>query len=146
MIGQQGSSVLKDHSQYTARAIQTASPGQLVVMLYDGLIRFLGQSKAAMERQDMGEAGLKMSRAQAIVTELRCSLDLTRGPIAENLAQIYDWTADEMMGARLEANPQRIGRLVEMMGELRDAWAQIAATEKPQVESDRPVIGVNLAG
>lgn len=146
MIGQQGSSVLKDSSQYTARAIQTASPGQLVVMLYDGLIRFLGQSKAAMERRDMGEAGLKMSRAQAIVTELRCSLDLTRGPIAENLAKIYDWTADEMMGARMESDPQRVARLIGLLGELRDAWAQIASTPKPQVEIDRPVVGVNLAG
>lgn len=138
--------MLKDSSQYTARAIQTASPGQLVVMLYDGLLRFLNQSKAAMERRDLGEAGLKMSRAQAIVTELRCSLDLTRGPIAENLARIYDWTADEMMGARLENDPKRIARLVSMLGELRDAWAQIASTEKPQVETSRPVVGVNLAG
>jgi len=138
--------VLKDSSQYTARAIQTASPGQLVVMLYDGLLRFLNQSRVAMERRDLGEAGLKMSRAQAIVTELRCTLDITQGPIAENLARIYDWTADEMLAARLENDAQRIARLAGMLGELRDTWAQIANTEKPRVESSRPVVGVNLAG
>ncbi|MCC6831583.1 MAG: flagellar export chaperone FliS [Thermoleophilia bacterium] len=138
--------MLKDSSQYTARAIQTASPGQLVVMLYDGLLRFLNQSRVAMERRDLGEAGLKMSRAQAIVTELRCTLDITQGPIAENLARIYDWTADEMLAARLENDAQRIARLAGMLGELRDTWAQIANTEKPRVESSRPVVGVNLAG
>lgn len=136
----------QDHSQYTTRAIQTASPGQLVVMLYDGMIRFMGQSKAAMERGAMGEAGLKMSRAQAIVTELRCTLDMTQGDISSNLAAIYDWVSEEMTGARLESDPARVGRLVDMIADLREAWAQIASTPKPVVEQHRPVVGVNLAG
>ncbi|MFN8109633.1 MAG: flagellar export chaperone FliS [Thermoleophilia bacterium] len=138
--------MVAQHSQYTARAIQTASPGQLVVMLYDGMIRFLGQSKAAMERGERGEAGLKMSRAQAIVTELRCSLDMTQGSISDNLASIYDWVSEELMGARLENDPARVGRVSDMMTDLRGAWAQIAATEKPTAERSRPVVGVNLAG
>jgi flagellar protein FliS len=141
--------VRHDPGQYTQRAVETASPGQLVVMLYDGLIRFLGQAKAAMERGQAGEAGLKLSRAQAIVTELRVSLDMTRGPIASNLAAIYDWGLQEMTQARLANDPERIAVLVAQFADLREAWAAVATTARPAeaaAQARRPVVGVNLAG
>jgi len=132
--------------QYTQNNVQTATPGQLVVMLYDGLIRFMSQSRAALERGDVGEAGLRMSRAQAIVTELRCTLDMTQGQIPRNLAAIYDWTTQEMTAARLAGDAPRLGALIAQITELRNAWAQIAAVERPAAASSRPVVGVNLAG
>jgi flagellar protein FliS len=140
--------VRHDPGQYTQRAVETASPGQLVVMLYDGLIRFLGQAKAAMERGQAGEAGLKTSRAQAIVTELRVSLDMTRGPIAHNLASIYDWATQEMTRARLANDPERLAVLIAQFTDLREAWAAVATTARPTEadEARRPVVGVNLAG
>lgn len=135
-----------DHRQYTQRSVLTATPGQLVVMLYDGMIRFLSQGRVALEKGDVGEAANRLGRAQAIVTELRCTLDMSRGPIAHNLAAIYDWAADEITAARIGREPERLTRLVAQMTELRASWAQIAATEKPRVEGSRPVVGVNLAG
>jgi flagellar secretion chaperone FliS len=135
-----------DLRQYTQRNVMTATPGQLVVMLYDGMIRFLQQGAAALDRGDRGEAGLKMSRAQAIVTELRCTLDMTQGAVAQNLASIYDWVTDEMMTARVEGDAARIRFVTAQMTELRGAWAQIAGTEKPATAAARPVVGVNLAG
>jgi len=132
--------------QYTQHNVRTATPGQLVVMLYDGMIRFLQQSKAAMERGERGEAGLKMSRAQAIVTELRCTLDMTQGPVSANLAAVYDWWTGEMTAARMSGDPRRLAAVISGMTELRGAWAQIAATARPAVETARPVVGVNLAG
>jgi flagellar secretion chaperone FliS len=132
--------------QYTQHNVRTATPGQLVVMLYDGMIRFLQQAAAAMERGEPGEAGLKMSRAQAIVTELRCTLDMTQGSISQNLAAVYDWATDEMTAARMSRDPARLGPVIRGMTELRGAWAQIAGTARPDVETRRPVVGVNLAG
>ena len=85
-----------DPRQYLQRAVQTATPGQLVVMLYDGFQRFTAQAQAAFEAGEVGEGGLKLSRAQAIVTELRCTLDMSHEPIATNLASIYEWVTAEM--------------------------------------------------
>ncbi|MCB0872713.1 MAG: flagellar export chaperone FliS [Actinobacteria bacterium] len=140
------SRALSDQSQYTARAVQTASPGQLVVMLYDGMIRFLGKAKAGFASGAPGDAGLALGRAQAICTELRVSLDMTQGEIAANLAGIYDWISEEMTAARLDQDVQRIDRMLPMIADLREAWAQIANTPKPQTGAGRPVVGVNLAG
>ena len=74
--------------QYTNHSAQTATPGQLVVMLYDGFLRFAAQGQAALASGEIEEAGKKLTRAQDIVTELRATLDMTQGVIADNLASL----------------------------------------------------------
>ncbi len=135
-----------DPRQYTQRTVQTATPGQLVVMLYDGMIRFFTQARAAMESGDIQTMNERVSRGLAIVTELRCTLDMTQGELPERLAAIYDWCQDEVIDARLANEPARITQVVAMLTDLRSAWARIANTPRPQVAVNRPVVGVNLAG
>ena len=108
--------MLTELRQYTTHTAQTATPGQLVVMLYDGFLRFAGQGKAAMERGDLGEAGHRLTRAQDIVTELRVSLDMTQGVVAQNLASIYDYVGERLTGARLSREPERITEAMRLHG------------------------------
>jgi flagellar protein FliS len=138
--------LLTELRQYTNHTAQTATPGQLVVMLYDGFLRFSAQSKAAFARGDIGEAGMRLTRAQAIVTELRVTLDMTQGPIAQNLASIYEYVGERLTAARLSQDTAQIDEAVRHMSELRSAWVQIAATARPASERRGPVLGVNLAG
>lgn len=138
--------MLTELRQYTNFSAQTATPGQLVVMLYDGFLRFSGQARAALERGDMGETGLKLTRAQAICTELRVSLDMTQGPIAQNLASIYEYVGERLTAARLERDPAQIDEAVRCMADLRSAWVQIASTPRPAAARSGPAVGVNLAG
>jgi len=138
--------VLTELRQYTNHTAQTATPGQLVVMLYDGFLRFSAQAKAAFERGDVGEAGNRLTRAQAIVTELRVTLDMTQGPIAQNLASIYDYVGERLTSGRLSQDTAPIDEAMRHMQELRSAWVQIAATARPASLRRGPVTGVNLAG
>ncbi|MEQ9094319.1 MAG: flagellar export chaperone FliS [Miltoncostaeaceae bacterium] len=137
--------MLTELRQYTDKQAQTATPGRLVVMLYDGFLRFAAQAKAAFERGDTGEAGLRLTRAQDIVTELRVSLDMTRGEIPENLAAIYEYVTERLTAARIGRDTGAIDESVRHMRELRDAWVSIANTPRPAA-AGRPVVGVNLAG
>jgi flagellar protein FliS len=114
-------------------------------MLYDGFLRFAAQAKAAYERGDVGEGGLRLTRAQDIVTELRVSLDMTRGEIPENLARIYDYVGERLTAVRVRGEIAAIDEAVAHMRDLREAWVAIAATPRP-APSGRPVVGVNLAG
>ena len=132
--------------QYTNHTAQTAGPGQLVVMLYDGFLRFAAQAKAAFERDDLGEAGNRLTRAQNIVTELRVTLDMTQGQIAERLAAIYDYVGERLTEARLRRDAAQIDEAVRCMADLRGAWAEIAATPRPAAARPGPVVGVDLAG
>lgn len=137
--------MLTELRQYTNQQAQTATPGRLVVMLYDGFLRFAAQAKAAFERGDTGEAGLRLTRSQDIVTELRVSLDMTRGEIPANLASIYEYVTERLTAARMNRDTAAIDEAIRHMRELRDAWASIANTPRPAA-AGRPVVGVNLAG
>jgi flagellar protein FliS len=113
---------------YKQQSILTAPRGQLVVMLYDGCLRFLGQAAHAMRAGEVGEAGMRLSRAEAIVDELLSTLDLERGGvIASRLQGIYVWSTRKLMEARLEQDPAAIETVAELLGELRESWAQVAA-------------------
>lgn len=130
--------------QYQNRSAQTASPGQLVVMLYDGFLRFGAQAQDALERGDVGSAAVPLTKAQAIITELRVSLDMSQGVIASNLASLYIYVTERLTEGRLKKEPAEIVEARKVMAELREAWAQIASTPKPV--SATPRVGVNLAG
>jgi len=132
--------------QYTNHSAQTAGPGQLVVMLYDGFLRFAAQAKLAYERGDLGEGGAKLTRAQNIVTELRVTLDMTQGRIAQNLASIYDYVGERLTAARLSRDTAEIDEGVRCMADRRGAWAQIAASPRPAANRPGPAVGVDLAG
>lgn len=137
--------MLTELQQYTNRAAQTATPGRLVVMLFDGYLRFAAQAVAAYERGDVGEGGLRLTRAQDIVTELRVSLDMTQGEIAANLASIYEYVAERLTAGRMGPDTAAINEAIGHMRELREAFAAIAATPRP-APAGRPAVGVNLAG
>ena len=118
----------KYSAAYRQQSILTATPGQLVVMLYDGCLRFLHQAAYALRDGNVREAGVRLSRAEAIVDELLSTLDLERGGvIASRLQGIYVFCSRELLRARAERDAAAIDAVGELLGELRDAWAQVAS-------------------
>jgi flagellar protein FliS len=97
-------------------------------MLYDGALRFLGQAAAAMRADDALGSDVKLRRAEAIIDELLMTLDKERGGvIASRLEGIYVFCKRHLIEARIERDADRIEKVAELLGELREAWAQIAA-------------------
>ena len=111
---------------YRQNAILAASPGRLVVMLYDGARRFLHQASAAMAEQEIAASHYKLRRAENIIIHLRETLDMDQGEVAERLASIYRFCQRHLMQARVERSPEKIQQVSDLLGELRDAWARIA--------------------
>ena len=113
---------------YKEQSILTATPGQLVVMLYDGCLRFLHQAAFAMRDGDIAVAGNRLSRAEAIIDELLTTLDLEEGGvIASRLQGIYVFCLRHLMQARLERDAEMIDKVSELLSELRDSWVQVSA-------------------
>lgn len=111
---------------YREASVMTASPEQLVVMLYDGSVRFLRQAEAIMNGAGTWlQASEKLSRAEAIIDELLATLDMDAGEIAERLQAIYVFCKTRLIEARLERDPARVDQVARLMGELRGAWAEI---------------------
>jgi flagellar protein FliS len=111
---------------YREASVMTASPEQLVVMLYDGAGRFLRQAEGAMNGGGTWlQASQKLSRAEAIIDELLATLDMDAGEIAERLQAIYVFCKTRLIEARLERDPGRVDQVARLLADLRDAWATI---------------------
>jgi flagellar protein FliS len=111
---------------YRESAVLTATPEQLVVMLYDGANRFLTQSAIAMRETRPALAGEKLRRAEAIIDELLATLDMSVGEIAEQLQALYLFFKEHLTAARLEQSADKVEEVARLMRELRSAWAGIA--------------------
>jgi flagellar secretion chaperone FliS len=111
---------------YREASVMTASPEQLVVMLYDGAGRFLRQAETAMNGGGTWlQASEKLSRAEAIIDELLATLDMDAGEIAERLQAIYVFCKTRLIEARLERDPGRVDQVARLLASLREAWATI---------------------
>jgi flagellar protein FliS len=112
---------------YKESSVLTATPQQLVVMLYDGARRFLLQGAVAMRQGDIPASNDRLQRAEAIIDELTATLDMEAGDVAERLQGIYTFCRRELSAARIERDADKIDQVGRMLGELRDAWAQTSA-------------------
>ena len=113
---------------YYQTHVQSRSPVELVVMLYDGALRFLLQASTAMRSDDALLCDAKLRRAEAIIDELHVTLDKERGgEIASRLEGVYVFCKRHLIEARIERDAGMIDKVSELLGELREAWATIAA-------------------
>lgn len=111
---------------YTASSVLTAPPEQLVVMLYDGAIRFLNVGATSMRGGDFVGARERIRRAESIIDELNYSLDMSQGEVATRLRSIYIFSKSHLLQGNLQRNPEAIDTVVRLLAELRDAWERIA--------------------
>jgi flagellar secretion chaperone FliS len=125
----------KGAQAYRQNAVIGASPVQLVVMLYDGALRFMEEGKKAMLERDHDTQNTKFQRAQNIVMELISTLDIRNGgEIATNLLSLYTFVLNELTEGNIYDRTENIDNAIRTMGELRDGWAQIERAPKNVVE------------
>jgi flagellar secretion chaperone FliS len=110
---------------YRENSIMTASPEQLVVMLYDGAGRFLRQAEGSMIDGSWLQASEKLSRAEAIIDELLATLDMDAGEVADRLQSIYVFCKTRLIEARIERDAVRVDQVARLLAELREAWSQV---------------------
>jgi len=117
-------------------SVYSASPVELVVMLYDGAIQSLVQANALIQRGDIQAKAQQIIRATNIISELSGVLDLEQGEVAQNLDGIYGYARKQLISANLRNDQRKINEVVHLLKELRSAWQELA---QRQNESDRSV-------
>ncbi len=116
------------YEQYRQTSIQTAPPEQLVVMLYDGAIRFLEQAKVAL--RDGKDPVEPISRAQDIIVELLASLNRSAGDLSDNLSQLYEFWIQRLFLALARHDATMVDEVSVMVRDLRESWAMIAQQKR----------------
>ncbi len=115
---------------YRQTQVSTASQGDLLLMLFDGAIRFARQSKDFMAAGKLEEASAKLINTQDIINELILSLDLSIGELAHNLQQLYVYIHDLLVQANVKKDPAVVDSALGLLVELRDTWEQVVGQTK----------------
>ena len=113
--------------QYVTTQVGTADRIQLVIMLYDGAISFLGQAKEKMAARDAAGKGLLIGRALDIIAELNASLNFQAGQeLATNLFHLYNFMTGHLTKANQNWDLAALDEVVAMLTQLREAWVEVA--------------------
>lgn len=119
--------------------VAQASPHRLIQILMETLLGNLMAGKGALERQDLPQATQKLTRAQAIITELRLSLDFEQGgEVIRTLDGLYDFLGRHVAAGRTAADPALIQESIDTFRPIKEAWDAIeeeANKVKPQQET-----------
>jgi flagellar secretion chaperone FliS len=115
----------KQASQYQEQQVQTASKEQLLIMLYDGAIRFCKLAKKAMSEGKLEESNKNLLRSQRIISEFMASLDFEiGGETSKNLFSLYEYLHYRLVQANIKRDPEMIDEVTEHLVGLRDTWNQ----------------------
>jgi flagellar secretion chaperone FliS len=135
----------------TAQVVSANRTGQ-VVLLYQGAIRFGAQHLAWLERHDVEQAHRSSLRCQEIVGALRGSLDLSAGPIAVQLDDLYDFVLRRLVAGNMTKDPKPTQEAMQVLRGLLEAWQDLAARPASELvdEAAAPVeqrapVGIPIA-
>ena len=144
----------KAWQSYRQVATQTASPGQLVLLLYNGIIRFLEQARVGFASDDPKEfnetINNNLQRAQAIINELNPSLNLVEGgEFVQRMRGLYDYFDRRLQESNVAKTEPGILEVLKHAAVLRDAWAEmlqrgageVDTTHRPCAEQTTPPSG-----
>jgi flagellar secretion chaperone FliS len=111
---------------YRRGDVLAATPGQLVVLLYDGALRFLRRGAGAMGAGEVEKAHKALRNGERIIRHLDATLDYEQGDLPQQLHAIYQFCLAHLDRARMSQDPEKIEQVTDMLGELREAWSQVA--------------------
>jgi flagellar protein FliS len=111
-------------ARYGAVKVTTANPGQILVMLYDGLMRFLREAQGAFVAKERARAGERISRSLAILDQLLVGLDPKHAPdLCEKLQSVYIFCIQRLVSASVGQDADMVGEVIRVLAPLRDAWS-----------------------
>ncbi|MDJ0847883.1 MAG: flagellar export chaperone FliS [Myxococcota bacterium] len=114
-------------SRYRRQDVLTESPQGLVVKLYEAALRHCRAAETHHREGRIAQRGSAISRALAIVAELRCALNHDEGgEIARNLDSLYVFVNDRLLEAHVARRPEAIGEARQILAELHGAWTEVA--------------------
>lgn len=119
------------YQQYQNNMINTASPQELTLMLYNGLIKFLNLAAQGIEEHSIEKANNNIGRAQDILSEFMSTLDFDY-EISKSLMSLYDYMNRRLIEANIKKDREIIVEVLDFAEELRDTWAQAMKLAKQQ--------------
>lgn len=128
------------YAKYRNSSINTATPGELTLMLYNGAIKFCNQAIVSMETKDLESAHKYIIRVQDIIEEFIITLD-RKYPISESLELMYDYIDRRLKEANADKNVEILNEVLGYLRELRDTWKEAMKLSKTQKNNTAQAMG-----
>lgn len=114
---------------YQGTKIQTASPAELTLMLYEGAIKFCNIGILAIEQNDHGKANVNILKAQKIIIELRATLN-PKYPVAQDFDVVYDYIYRRLIDSNIRKDKDILEEALGYLREMRDTWKEVMRVSK----------------
>lgn len=140
----------REYQSYKQTEIETASPGKLLLLLYDGAIKRLRRAQEAFEREALEEVHQDLVKVQQILIELMLALDWkVGGDLAPRLHALYDFMYRRLVDANVKRSNEPIAEVLQLLSTLREGWAEAyrqlsASGELPNAGT--PTSKINVEG
>jgi len=112
------------YATYQNNSVNTSTPGELTLMLYNGCLKFIVQAKRAMEDNDIEVKNKAVQKAQAIISELMLTLD-TSYPVAANMLILYEFANSRLLDGNIKNDSAMLDEASSIIMEFRDTWKQV---------------------
>jgi flagellar protein FliS len=120
-------------NQYLANTVNAATPEQLLLMLYDGAIRFAALAIKAIEDEQIDKRSYYINKSCAILSEFSATLDRSHDPeLAYNLDGLYSYMQRQLMEGNLKDNAEPVKEVKAMLADLRATWAKAVEIKKSE--------------
>lgn len=115
----------QQYQQYQEQQVFTAPADKLLLMLFDGVLRFCREAKTALEKKDWEESHYYLLRAQDIVLELKNSLKRDYD-FTEQLYALYDYLYRALVQVNLKKDSALLQEVMGLLAELKEMWTEVA--------------------
>ncbi len=109
---------------YQNNKINTATPAELTLMLYEGMIKFCNIAIHSIQERDMGKANLNIIKVEKIITHLRATLDF-KYPVAKDFDNVYDYLYSRLITANIHKDTEILEEVLEHIRGMRDTWKEV---------------------
>lgn len=117
------------YANYANTKIQTATPAQLTLMLYDGAIKFCNLAIVSVENKEIEKANTNIKKVEAIIAEFRATLNF-KYPVAKDFDNVYEYLARRLLEANLKKDKKILEEVLMHLRAMRDTWTKVMHTAK----------------
>jgi flagellar protein FliS len=121
--------MMQQHQAYKTNSVNTATPQELTLMLYNGCLKFMRQAKKAMEEKDIPAKNNNIQRAQDIISELIITLD-HNAPIAKDILPLYEFINRRLIDANIKNDPEILMEAYALVEDFRNTWKEVMKQAK----------------
>jgi len=119
---------------YQQAEFATADRGRILLLMFDGALRFLAQAEAGLRADRIEEFVGQLGRAQAVIAELLHTLDhKAGGEIASQLDRLYRFMLEHLVEANVQKSPQHLAQVRHLLSIIAESYREILARGLPQV-------------